>query len=145
MNNEQTEFWKGQFGNYYTARNINLVENNYQMFKNIFYSNTIEIGQLNRNNKVIYDNFIKGTRIDINSIIEFGAGSGQNIQALQKIFPNAGYYAIEINKNAVSELKKINKLCVIEGSMFDYFFDFSITGKVKADLVLSKGLLIRKK
>lgn len=116
MNTE--EFWQGQFGDDYIIRNINLVENNYQMFI-----------------KILANSFGK-LKYPINSIIEFGAGSGQNIQALQRIFSNAGYTAVEINDNAVKELKKIDNLKVIKKSILD----FSHT--IKVDLVLTKGLLI---
>jgi pseudaminic acid biosynthesis-associated methylase len=118
MDNEQTKFWKGQFGNDYTARNINLVENNYQMFKRIFYNDDY--------------NFT----CEIDSICEFGAGSGQNIQALQRIFPDAIYGAVEINDIAYIELNKI-----IEGTFKQSILDYDVNCGIY-DLVLSKGLLI---
>jgi pseudaminic acid biosynthesis-associated methylase len=117
MNNDQEQFWQGDFGNDYTARNINLVENNYQMFRKIFMRYNID-----------YES-------DIKSIIEFGAGSGQNIQALQSIFPNAEFAAVEINKTAIQELDKINNLLIIEDSVLN-------GNNSQWDLVLSKGLLI---
>ena len=118
MNTEQ--FWQGEFGDKYTERNVDLVENNYQMFGNIFYNDDY--------------NFT----CDIESIIEFGAGSGQNILALQRIFSDADYAAIEINKIAFNELCEIknDKLDVLQDSILNW--DFEVT----YDLVLTKGLLI---
>jgi pseudaminic acid biosynthesis-associated methylase len=124
MNTEQ--FWQGQFGNEYTARNINLVENNWQMFCKIFHEHS----------DTDYAYTLKSEYENINSIIEFGAGSGQNIQALRRIFPNAEFMAVEINDKAYKELKKIGGVKVIKESILD----FPLT--LKADLILSKGLLI---
>ena len=117
MNTEQ--FWQGEFGDKYTERNVDLVENNYQMFDKMFNSC-----------------HCMGCHIDdINSIIEFGAGSGMNIQALKRIFPSALFGAVEINKQAIQELLKIPNLSVSERSILDQeLFNF--------DLVLTKGLLI---
>lgn len=116
MDNEE-KFWKGQFGNDYTARNINLVENNYQMFKKIFELKTLSE--------------------DIKSIIEFGCGTAMNLQALQRIFPNAVYEGWEINNTAIQSVANLNKnINIIPMSMLDCDY------KNRFDLVLSKGLLI---
>jgi pseudaminic acid biosynthesis-associated methylase len=122
--NSQEQFWQGQFGDDYTARNVNLVENNYQMFRTIF--NWV----WGKDEYLFYD--------DIKSIIEFGAGSGQNIQALQRIFPDAKFDVVEINKKACEKLKELNSWCgIIENSILNFDINF-----YKYDLVLSKGLLI---
>jgi pseudaminic acid biosynthesis-associated methylase len=127
MQDEQTKFWQGQFGNDYTARNINLVENNYQMFSKIFIKMFSDDG-------VLWNDDIP----EIKSIIEFGSGSGQNIQALQRIFPDVEYTAVEINKIACDELQGLNKinLKIYDKSILDWNYNY------KYDLVLSKGLLI---
>jgi spore coat polysaccharide biosynthesis protein SpsF len=109
------DFWRGNFGNNYNKRNLNLVENNYNMFSHICNKNLA-----NKN---------------INSIIEFGAGTGQNLIALKKIFLNTKFAAVEINKEAINELKNIQDLVIFENSIFDF-----IVGDY--DLVLTKGLLI---
>jgi pseudaminic acid biosynthesis-associated methylase len=125
MNNEES-FWKGDFGNDYTARNINFVENNYQMFKKIFVD-------------VCEDYY---SCYNINSIIEFGAGSGQNIQALQRMFPDAEYSAWEINRQAAQILVDTKKINVFEFSILDYD-KLNLNNLLpQHNLVLSKGLLI---
>ena len=129
MTTEQENFWQSDFGNDYTARNINLVENNYQMFCKIFkYTDDCND---------FWMEFKEKDFRDISSVIEFGAGSGQNIQALQRIFPDAEYTAVEINSKAVDELKKINNLEVYQASIIDDWNEACLY-----DLVLSKGLLI---
>ena len=120
------EFWQGTFGDEYTKRNVNLVENNYQMFKTIFFEKILSYSYM----------------ININSIIEFGAGSGQNILALQKIFPDAVYSAWEINRKACDELLKDLKLNVFEFSILDYDIVNINNSLPKHDIVLTKGLLI---
>lgn len=132
--NEQTEFWQGQFGNDYTARNINLVENNYQMFKKIFEK--IDQKCLDKMSMSKFPQ-LPIWKYDINSIIEFGSGSGQNIQALQRIFPDAEYTAVEINSKAVEQLKAIKGLEIYQASILDDWKEACLY-----DLVLSKGLLI---
>ena len=87
--NNQEQFWQGKFGDEYTERNVNYVENNYQLFEKIF------VDELNPYRTAGY------FESKVKSIIEFGAGSGQNILALQKIFPDARYTAIEINETAI--------------------------------------------
>ena len=113
------EFWKGDFGNEYTERNVGLEENNYEMFYKIFLPDYSIINYH-----------------DIKSIIEFGAGSGQNIKALKRIFPDAKYTAVEINESACEELSKIDNLIV---------WNQDINRPIiqnKYDLVLTKGVLI---
>ena len=120
MNTEQ--FWQGEFGDKYTERNVDLVKNSWGMFYDVFREGDEHFG----------DKYHDG----IKSIIEFGAGSGQNILVLQKIFSDAEYTAIEINDKALKELKKIDDLKVINSSILNFPY------AIKADLVLSKGLLI---
>jgi pseudaminic acid biosynthesis-associated methylase len=110
------EFWKGDFGNEYTERNVGLEENNYHMFNKIF------------NAKFKFDNHI-------NSIIEYGSGSGMNIKALKRIFPDAEFTAVEINEKACEELDKIDNILIIEDSVIN-------GDNGSYDLVISKGLLI---
>lgn len=107
------EFWQSDFGDKYHKRNVNLVQNNYVMFSKIFAANN--------------DIYPK-------SIIEFGAGTGQNLFALKQLFPFAKLTALEINEKACKELGRIHGLQVINKSL-DY-----VTKKY--DLVLTKGLLI---
>lgn len=111
---EQEKFWSGEFGDSYHNRNIDNVVDNFNMFRNIF----------NENEK-------------IESVIEFGAGKGYNLTALNKIFKNAEFTAIEINYNAFIDLlqTKIIKN-IINISVLEY------RSEIKYDLVLTKGFLI---
>ena len=125
--NKEEQFWRGKFGNDYTSRNINYVESNYQLFRKIFsYYEQLEDGSL-------LEHYPKS----IKSIIEFGAGSGQNILALQRMFPDAYKTVVEINDNAIDVLKHLLETNeVIQQSILDY------KENKLYDLVLSKGLLI---
>lgn len=124
MNSEE-QFWQGDFGNDYTARNINFVENNYQMFGKIFCY------------KRDSDRFGNVRYKDIKSIIEFGCGTAMNLKALQRIFPNAIFEGWEINNNAIKTIIDLNKnINVVPISILDCDYEN------RFDLILSKGLLI---
>lgn len=110
------KFWSCEFGEEYHKRNIDLENNNYIMFSYIFQG--------------FYDN-------DIGSLIEFGAGTGQNIKALKRVFPKSYIDAIEVYDEASQEIT--NTGCarnVYNISVLDY------EPTEKHDLVLTKGLLI---
>jgi pseudaminic acid biosynthesis-associated methylase len=112
------EFWKGEFGTEYTERNVGLEESNYRMFESIFFKTPTSCYS------------------DIKSIVEFGAGSGMNIKALERVFPDAQFTGIDINKSAYEALKVLNIHSALNGS----FIDFDLNNY--ADLVLCKGILI---
>ena len=86
---EQEIFWAGEFGDDYIDRNNGdwLIASNMALFSSI----------------------LKSTR-KVNSVIEFGANIGMNIQPLQVLLPKAQLSAIEINQKAVFELEKLNIL-----------------------------------
>ena len=113
---QQEEFWAGEFGDYYIKRNNGewLLASNIALFSSI----------LNR------------TR-GVKSIIEYGANIGMNIRALEKLAPTAELNAIEINKKAVNELKKIDK---IKNIFHKSILDFKT--EEKFDFVFTKGVLI---
>jgi spore coat polysaccharide biosynthesis protein SpsF len=123
MNTE--EFWKGEFGDEYAIRNVNLVKNNEKFFEEIFIKNM----------PVTYidDGEIAERIIHLDSLIEFGAGTGQNIAALKTLIPRCEFVTVEINHAAAS---KIPYGSVHFGSIFDNHMI------EPADLVLVKGLLI---
>jgi spore coat polysaccharide biosynthesis protein SpsF len=112
---EQENFWQGDFGDNYIYRNKNklLIKNNFFLFKKIF------------------SNIFK-----IKSLIEFGPNIGLNIIALKKIFKPNFVTAVEINKNACSQIKDIEKLNIINDSIINF------SPKKKYELVLVKGVLI---
>lgn len=107
------EFWKGEFGDEYTERNVNLEKNNLRFF----------------------DNSLLFCASFVHSIVEFGAGSGQNIKALRQLFPHATIAACEINQKAIAELKKIEHTLVYDMPIGES----QLSG---FDLAISKGLLI---
>jgi len=115
---EQEQFWAGQFGDEYTRRNLNLrAEADFIFFSNILTARTERARH-------------------IQSIIEYGAGSGSNLRALKRIIPNPGpITAVEINPEARKHLEKI------EGVLIDSR-PAVLAVYTRYDLVLTKGFLI---
>ena len=113
---EQENFWAGDFGNEYVLRSqgTEILNSNISFFKSA----------------------LKNTN-NIKTCIEFGSNIGMNIKALQKLFPNQEQHAIEINKDAVSYLKKVIPEANIINDSIINFKPFK-----KWDLVLIKGVLI---
>lgn len=112
----QEEFWAGEFGAQYTARNDdpNSVASNIQFFSKALR----QAGP-------------------ISSCLEFGANVGNNLKAIQLLYPSINLQAAEINPVAITKLKNlIGTENVFEGSIFEY----PITKKV--DISLIKGVLI---
>jgi len=112
---EQEQFWAGNFGDEYTNRNIgeNIIASNTALFSKI----------LSRTEKV-------------NSVIEFGANRGLNLQAIRNLLPLVKLEAIEINENAVKLLEKIGNIKIYNQSILDFI------PEEKVDFVLIKGVLI---
>lgn len=116
MKTEQEQFWMGEFGNDYHARNVNCVESNYHMFDFIIDCNELAPG----------------------SVLEFGAGIGQNLVAIKKRLPDIETIAVEINHVAIDSLHANNSIsATIACSILDF-----APGQLTASLVLTKGLLI---
>src|SRR4029077_135764 len=69
-------------------------------------------------------------------VIEFGAGAGMNLAAIQRLLPGAKLSAVEINETAVTELRKMPEVTVYSHSILDF------SPEDLHDLVLTKGLLI---
>lgn len=84
---EQENFWaSSEWGKEYIQRNgKELIKNNINFFSNIIRKCS-----------------------NITSIIEFGANIGLNLHALDKLFNRVDINAIEINNQAVEELKKLD-------------------------------------
>ena len=113
---EQEIFWAGEFGTNYIKRNSS---EEYLASNLNFFAKTFE-----RISKPV-------------SIIEFGSNIGMNLKAIKLLFPSILLSAIEINENAVHELKKI----VEEGNIhFGSIFDFHPIQKHEISLI--KGVLI---
>lgn len=111
----QEEFWAGEFGDEYVSRN--------------------------RGEKSVASNMALFARIlartdNVRTVIEFGSNIGLNLVALRLLLPEAELSAVEINRKAVSELRRLKDVKVYPVSMLDYSPDF------RRDLVLVKGVLI---
>ncbi len=112
---EQETFWEGSFGDEYTIRN------NAERFLS--------------SNIALFSKILARTQ-GVGSILEFGSNQGLNLHALNQLLPMAELSAVEINEQAVSELKKWGKTKVYHESILDFNPDYS------RDLVLIKGVLI---
>jgi pseudaminic acid biosynthesis-associated methylase len=112
---EQESFWAGEFGADYIQRNddAKIIAANLAMFADV----------------------ISRTR-GIDSIIEFGANVGMNLQALRQLLPGASLAAIEINPKAAEHLRSLGYIDVRHQSILEY------EPKDQHDLAFIKGVLI---
>jgi spore coat polysaccharide biosynthesis protein SpsF len=116
---QQEKFWAGKFGNEYIKRN----QGNYYLAANLdFFSKALaKAGKMQ-------------------NCIEFGANIGLNLQALKLLYPDQQQFAIEINPNAVTELRKfMPESNVFQTSILD-FDPSNIAGG--CDVAFIKGVLI---
>ena len=111
----QEEFWAGDFGNDYTARNrgADWVACNTALFAKIL-----------------------SRAKPIRTVIEFGANIGLNLRAIRQLLPGVELSAVEINKKAVDELRQLENVKVYLKSILEFSPDYT------RDLVLVKGVLI---
>lgn len=120
MTTEQEKFWAGDFGDQYHQRNVGRMQANEKFFMPI-------MGEHGRKN--IYPE----------SLIEFGAGTGDNLLAINKVLPNlCELSAVEINESACTELRA-------EKPTIRFVFQESIlkfSRPMQWDMVLTKGVLI---
>lgn len=112
---EQEKFWAGDFGKQYINRNMD---------KKLFSSSL-----------KMYSTILSKTK-NVNSVIEFGSNVGINLEAIGILLPESELSAIEINKTAVEEMKKSNKINVYHQSILDFQVDR------KRDFVFTRGVLI---
>ena len=110
--NQQEAFWKGSFGDEYHERNKNLLATNIAFFAEAL-----------------------ATCDKLTSIIELGAGSGENLRALELLFPDSELWGVEINEKAAHKIPCGN---VIVASLLD----FKQPATCKPDLSFTKGVLI---
>ncbi|MFA5908697.1 MAG: pseudaminic acid biosynthesis-associated methylase [Vicinamibacterales bacterium] len=112
----QEEFWAGNFGTDYIARNRSeqLLASNLQ-----FFSRALQQAGA------------------ITSCLELGANIGMNLRALKLLYPSMAMAAAEVNPEAARQLAEfIGPANVFAGSLYDYPIDGTV------DLTLSKGVLI---
>ncbi len=112
----QEKFWSGVFGDVYTKRNAG--------------------PRLLASNMVFFSRCFKSVSEPIKSVLELGANRGMNMHALKQLLPEAELNAVEINKKACAELRKIKGVKVQNASIADF------KSAEKFDLVFTKGVLI---
>lgn len=119
---EQENFWAGEFGDEYIARNDS---------DSLLASKTAFFAQCLRkvNLKVLY-------KITGGGVLEFGANIGLNLRAIGLLLPSVKMTAVEINEKAAAECAKIDRVEVFKGSIFDFQSDKQF------DLTFTKGVLI---
>lgn len=117
MGSETEEFWRGEFGDEYTARQKIDPQDTLHFFKKALAAT------------------LPG---EIQSAIELGAGAGHNLSALRVMFPHADLTGVEINQKAIELLFRNTFAAdrVIEDSIL------SLDPPSIYDLVLTKGVLI---
>ena len=129
----QEKFWAGEFGDNYIKRTTQK-----EFLADKFGTNTNSLNQASLRTASDYSLFSKilqSTR-SIQSVIEFGSNIGLNLLAIQQLLPGVELSAIEINQNAVHELKKHNDINVHHSSILDF------QPERQYDLVLIKCVLI---
>ena len=109
--NRQETLWHGDFGREYHLRNL-------QIDRTSFWNEIV--GFLDQDS--------------ITSILELGAGQGDNLSALRNLFPEAKLTGVDINPLAV-ELMRDRGFEAVEGSLHSVKLP-------KADLVFTRGTLI---
>lgn len=112
---EQEEFWAGDFGDEYTQRNkgADLIASSTALFAKAL-----------------------GKTSGVETMIEFGANNGRNLNAIKNLIPNIDITAVEINQSAAKELKKIDNVAVINQSLLEF------KPTKQYDLSLISGVLI---
>lgn len=108
----QEDLWRGQFGSDYHNRQPDDLGCRLSLF----------CRALSRTN-------------GIRSVIEFGAGAGDNIRALMQLLPQANFAAVEINSKAAVRIPTSTELWVAPT------LTFNEEGRTW-DLVLTRGFLI---
>ena len=113
---EQEAFWAGSFGSEYISRNRG--------------------AELLASNLAFFNTALRSAS-SLSSCIEFGANIGMNLAALKLLYPKQEQFAIEINADAVAQLRIVLPTeHVFLGSILDF------TPQQVFDLVLIKGVLI---
>lgn len=109
--NDQEILWQGEFGDAYSKRNTGRIDYNRAFFREIFrYTH------------------------DVQSVMEFGCGTGENLAAIAKLDSSASLYGVEINGEAAAKAHAVGH--VFNCSVHDF------TPKDQYDMVITKGFLI---
>lgn len=111
---EQEVFWAGDFGQGYRERNRGTVPNNVALFADILR------------------HIPRGA---ISSVLELGAGDGQNLEALHILLPDADLTGVEINEQTALQIPVGEIICASA-------LDFTLPEECEPDLVFTKGLCI---
>lgn len=115
MATEQSDFWAGEFGTPYIARNSSL--------------------ELLATNVRLFSDVLRSMQPLPSEILELGANIGMNYLALKHLVPAARFTGVEVNKTAASKLRK-HGVEVFNTSIEEFESD------VVFDLVFTKGVLI---
>jgi spore coat polysaccharide biosynthesis protein SpsF len=115
-NLELSPVWSGEFGDEYTERQIDTVASNMHLFRQVFGDYKLE------------------------SVIEYGAGSGMNLEALHKLMPQCNLTGVEINAVACKAMREKPYITVLETSAL-YCSKTALIMR-KRELALTKGFLI---
>ncbi|MHA6478906.1 pseudaminic acid biosynthesis-associated methylase [Stutzerimonas sp. KH-1] len=113
---QQEEFWAGEFGNEYVARNAgeDRVSSNVAAFSRILSSAP-----------------------GVGSLVELGCNAGLNLQALNRINNGLELCGYEINKEAAQKARDLDVAKIVEGTILD-----PLSSDEQYDLSFTKGVLI---
>lgn len=111
---ECEEFWKGKFGDDYTDRN------DYELMPSVIRT---------------WSSILEKLSLKVESVFEFGANSGINLDAIKLLLPYVRTYGVEINKYASEKAQKKGHN-VVNASFYDLDF------KEKYDLAFTYTVLI---
>jgi pseudaminic acid biosynthesis-associated methylase len=102
--------WKGQFGDAYAKRNVGKVESNIALFARIMAMTD-----------------------GVESILELGCGTGQNLTAIRAIMPSVTLIGVEINEGAARQCKtgEIHNRAILDPEL-----------QITCDMAMTKGVLI---
>ena len=116
--NEQERLWQGAFGNHYHLRN-EFVDR--RTFWELIIANI---------------DFFGGSIAPIKSVLEVGAGKGENLVALRELIPECCFTGAEINSLA-AEIMRGKGFSVLEGAA-----NSVLPSGGAYDLVITRGFLI---
>jgi len=113
---DQEEFWEGDFGDEYVARNAG--------------------GRLTAANVALFGNVLRRTA-DVRAVLELGCNVGLNLRAIRSLLPDARLSAVEINRKAADLVaERMPDVELTRGSILEFAPDS------QWDLVFTKGVLI---